>query len=281
MLRRELDRIDRACSRFRDDSELARLNRAAGQAVAVSRAARRGRRGRPAGRRASPTGTSTPPSGRAMGALGYDRDFSTAGRGAPPGSACAIAPVPGWRTVRLDRARAHRRGPARASGSTSAPPRRRSPPTAAAARRPRGDRRRARSSASAATSRCAAQAPRRRLAGAGDRRPPRRPDGAGETIGCATGGLATSSTTVRRWRAGPDRATTSSTRGPARPRAEVVAHGQRRGRDLRRRQHRQHRRDRARRARPGLARRARAPGAPGRPRRRGRRASAGWPEPAR
>ena len=103
VLRGELDRIDRACSRFREDSELTAVNRAAGGEVAVSalliealevalRAA------------AITDGDVDPTVGRGMDELGYDRDFSLVAE-ARPGVRVRIAPVPGWRTVRLDRAR--------------------------------------------------------------------------------------------------------------------------------------------------------------------------------
>jgi FAD:protein FMN transferase len=71
----ELAAIDLACSRFRDDSELTRLNRRAGQAVEVSplffealEAAVRACR--------MTGGAVDPTMGRAIRVLGYDRDFS-------------------------------------------------------------------------------------------------------------------------------------------------------------------------------------------------------------
>jgi FAD:protein FMN transferase len=93
--------FDRACSRFRADSELCRLNRAAGQAVDVSpllldavsasiRAAR------------LTDGDVDPTVGQALIALGYDRDFALM-RSVEPGSRpLRIVPVPGWRTVQVD-----------------------------------------------------------------------------------------------------------------------------------------------------------------------------------
>jgi len=103
VLRDELERIDRACSRFRDDSELSALNRAQGREVAVGmllwealsvalRAA------------AITDGDVDPTVGRAMGEMGYDRDFTLV-RGPRPGVVVTITPVPGWRAVRLDRER--------------------------------------------------------------------------------------------------------------------------------------------------------------------------------
>lgn len=116
--------FDLACSRFRADSELSALNAAAGrEPVAVSpllleavmaslRAARL-------------TGGDVDPTiGQALIALGYDRDFDSLGAGRPAGDldsvdtrdfdrdrggdpfgarrSVRIAAVPGWRTIRID-----------------------------------------------------------------------------------------------------------------------------------------------------------------------------------
>jgi thiamine biosynthesis lipoprotein len=93
----ELANIDLACSRFREDSELSRLNRADGAATRVGalfaealevalRAAR------------LTDGDLDPTCGRALIELGYDRDFaqiSPASVRIPP----VAAPVPGWRRI--------------------------------------------------------------------------------------------------------------------------------------------------------------------------------------
>jgi FAD:protein FMN transferase len=105
----EVAEIDRACSHFREDSELAMVNRAGGRAVAVGdllfealevalRAARL-------------TGGDVDPTvGQAVRVLGYDRDFAAVPeRGAP---LLRVATVPGWRRVRLDRRRRSVRVPA-------------------------------------------------------------------------------------------------------------------------------------------------------------------------
>ncbi len=113
-----LGSVDRACSRFRPDSELSRLNAAGGAPVAVSQtfadllAA--------ALRAARLTGGDVDPTcGGALVALGYDRDFADlpaagpAGTKGPAGQAsCGTAGaawplgragrVPGWRSVHLD-----------------------------------------------------------------------------------------------------------------------------------------------------------------------------------
>jgi thiamine biosynthesis lipoprotein ApbE len=93
--------IDRAASRFRDDSELSEVNRAEGQPVAVGpvfldaldtaiRAAR------------LTDGAVDPTIGAAMRLLGYDRDFAAVARTGEP-LTCVVTRVPGWRTVEIDR----------------------------------------------------------------------------------------------------------------------------------------------------------------------------------
>jgi thiamine biosynthesis lipoprotein len=95
----ELAAVDRACSRFRADSELAAAERA-GEPVEIStllaeflgaalEAARR-------------TGGDVDPTlGEALARLGYDRDLSLI---PPTGPAvpAVLAPAPGWRRIRLD-----------------------------------------------------------------------------------------------------------------------------------------------------------------------------------
>lgn len=98
-----VEAFDRACSRFRDDSELTALNAAGGKAVAVGpllleavlvalRAAR------------VTDGDVDPTIGEALIALGYDRDFEAVlvDATAPESSPIRLAAVPGWRTVRVD-----------------------------------------------------------------------------------------------------------------------------------------------------------------------------------
>jgi thiamine biosynthesis lipoprotein len=96
----ELAAIDLACSRFRDDAEIARVHAGAGAPVpvgpllleAVATALEAARR---------TGGLVDPTIGAAIAAAGYDRDFTEL-----PADAPAHAPVPaaGWRAVRLDRA---------------------------------------------------------------------------------------------------------------------------------------------------------------------------------
>jgi FAD:protein FMN transferase len=95
--------VDLACSRFRPDSELARLNAAGGKPIAISEmfaellAA--------ALRAAKLTGGDIDPTcGRALTGLGYDRDFAdvkAAGDGAPRLTG-SVGPLPGWGNVHLD-----------------------------------------------------------------------------------------------------------------------------------------------------------------------------------
>ena len=119
----EVDACDAACSRFRGDSDLSRLNAGAGRFVKVSArliddldaalwAAR------------LTDGLVDPTVGQALVSLGYDRDFADlAGPAAGPSTAAAaaegasaaapsaagwppmitFAPVPGWTTVSVDR----------------------------------------------------------------------------------------------------------------------------------------------------------------------------------
>jgi len=110
LLREELDAIDRACSRFRPDSELWRVNHADGrtmrvsallaEAVAVALAA------------ADITdGDVDPTCGRSLVRLGYDRDFAAARQDTSPLARPAV-PAAGWQAVELDRGRREIKMPA-------------------------------------------------------------------------------------------------------------------------------------------------------------------------
>ena len=98
-----LAEVDLACSRFRPDSELVRLNAAGGEPIAISAtfadllAA--------ALRAAALTGGDVDPTcGRALTGLGYDRDFADveAAGDAGPRLTGSVGPLPGWRSVHLD-----------------------------------------------------------------------------------------------------------------------------------------------------------------------------------
>jgi FAD:protein FMN transferase len=195
-VRAEVAAVDAACSRFRSDSELSRVNALAGTSVAVGalfalaldtalRAARLTR------------GDVDPTCGASLVAAGYDRDFEhLRARGVTVAIAGAV-PAPGWHTIEWDPARRLVRIPAGSRldfGATA---------KALAADR--------------------AAAPARRSAGCGvlvslggdvavcgdppaegwrvrvtdDHRSA--PGAPGQTVAVLTGGLATSSTTVRRW----------------------------------------------------------------------------------
>jgi thiamine biosynthesis lipoprotein len=92
--------IDLACSRFRDDSELTMLNRRAGRETRVSELlARALAEGLRAARLTD--GDVDPTVGRAMRLVGYDVDFAAV---APDGEALTLTmeAIPGWRTVRFN-----------------------------------------------------------------------------------------------------------------------------------------------------------------------------------
>ncbi len=100
---RVVDEFDRACSRFRPDSELSRLNAAAGAGAsvrvgpvlldAVSAALRAAR---------LTSGDVDPTVGEALIALGYDRTFSEID--GPTVRTVPLAAVPGWRALQVDQA---------------------------------------------------------------------------------------------------------------------------------------------------------------------------------
>jgi FAD:protein FMN transferase len=93
--------FDRACSRFRADSELSFVNGSSGMAVrvgpvlldAVSAALRAAR---------LTEGDVDPTVGEALIALGYDRDFESL---IVPAVSRPLASIPGWRSVQVDAAR--------------------------------------------------------------------------------------------------------------------------------------------------------------------------------
>ncbi|MGW2233063.1 FAD:protein FMN transferase [Streptomyces sp. NPDC001759] len=102
LLARHLADVDATCSRFRTDSELVALDASEGRPVRVSpllaeavgvalRAAE------------TTDGAVDPTVGSAMDAIGYDRDFTLVQEDDRP-VRLTVRRVPGWRTVRLDRA---------------------------------------------------------------------------------------------------------------------------------------------------------------------------------
>src|SRR5579871_2852847 len=92
LLEDELAAIDHACSRFRTDSELVRVNTESGRAVPVSALFLEALR--VALRAAAVTdGRVDPTIGRALSIVGYDRDFAdVAPDGPPPASGCSRCP---------------------------------------------------------------------------------------------------------------------------------------------------------------------------------------------
>ncbi len=98
----DLDRLDRACSRFRLDSELVALNQSAGRAVVISQVLSDAIGvGLEAAR--STGGTVDPTLGSSLVRLGYDRDF---GRLPTDGEPVALSVWRGstWEQVQLDEA---------------------------------------------------------------------------------------------------------------------------------------------------------------------------------
>jgi FAD:protein FMN transferase len=102
LVRAELDAVDRACSRFRADSELAGL-RAGRQSVSPQLAELIG--AALAAAEAS-DGDVDPTVGAALRRLGYDRDIAELDQGPGPGAAGMVTlgarPAPGWRSVSLN-----------------------------------------------------------------------------------------------------------------------------------------------------------------------------------
>ena len=199
VIERIVAEFDLACSRFRGDSELSAVNAAAGEPVevgpvlldAVSAALRAARL----------TGGDVDPTiGQALISLGYDRDFALLGGDGE--SSLVLGSVPGWRTVTVDASRRTVRVVAGVSldlGATG---------KALAADR-------AAEAASAAAGCGVLVSFGGDLAIAG--RAPSEGwlvrvtddhrsgfDAPGQWISLSSGGLATSSTTVRRWRAGSE-----------------------------------------------------------------------------
>lgn len=201
LVREEVDALDRACSRFRPDSEISALGRAGGRPVAVSRLLREAVEVALEAAR-STDGDVDPTLGGALVALGYDRDFAALRHTASAGAArVTVARHGSWRDVRLDDDGL--RLPAGMLLDLGA--------TAKAL------------GADRAASRIAGQLPTGVLVSLGgdisvagpapdggwpvrvqDRPGPlaQAPDGPSQTVAISAGGLATSSTAARRWQRG-------------------------------------------------------------------------------
>ena len=195
---RELEAIDRACSRFRPDSELARVNGARGECVAVGPLLLEALRVALDGARAS-DGLVDPTVGGALRTAGYDSTFRVVAARDAEIFRARFVEVPGWQTVELDEQAATVRVPAGVELDLGA--------TAKALACDRA------ATSAAAVAGSVLVALGGDIAIAGDA-----PDGGwsvrisedhatpldspGPTVALAGGGLATSSTTVRRWRSG-------------------------------------------------------------------------------
>ncbi|MFI6337349.1 FAD:protein FMN transferase [Streptomyces sp. NPDC050535] len=202
LLARHLAEVDVTCSRFRQDSELAALDDAGGRPVEVSPLLAEALA--VALRAAEATdGAVDPTVGSAMNALGYDRDFQLLQEDGRP-VRLTVRPVPGWRRVALDRT----------AGTVTVP---------AGIRLDLGATAKAWAADRAATTLAEAAGCGVLVSLGGDTavagRPPRGgwrvrvqdatgavteipADGSYATIAIRGGGIATSGTTVRRWRRG-------------------------------------------------------------------------------
>lgn len=195
----EVAAIDAACSRFRDDSELAEVNRRAGRPThvgpllfeAVETALRAAH---------LTDGDVDPTVGEAMRILGYDRDFAAVAAKSRP--LVRVAAVPGWHHVRLDRRRRRVSVPSGVSLDLGA-----------TAKGLAADRAASRAADAAGCGVLVSLGGD--MAIAGD--PPAEgwsvrvtdwhaagPEADGEIVQVSSGGLATSSTTVRRWSRGAE-----------------------------------------------------------------------------
>ena len=97
---RVLERVDLTCSRFRPDSELARVNARSGATVGISPLLAEFLEAGLRGARLS-DGLVDPTVGRAMRAVGYDKDFSLIRDRSDP-ITIRLEPIPGWQAITLD-----------------------------------------------------------------------------------------------------------------------------------------------------------------------------------
>jgi thiamine biosynthesis lipoprotein ApbE len=203
MLEADLTELDAACSRFRADSELVALDSADGRPVQLSPLLAEAVA--VALRAAELTdGDVDPTVGEAIAAAGYDRDFSLVPPDGPPLN-LTVRAVPGWRQVHLDPASRTLTIPAGTRLDLGA-----------TAKAWAADRAAARIAETVGGGvlvglggdiAVAGQAPpggwRIRVQDVTGR-PEEIPDGPSAVVAITSGGLATSSTTARRWRRGGD-----------------------------------------------------------------------------
>jgi FAD:protein FMN transferase len=194
----ELDAIDRACSRFRSDSELARVNQARGRRVAVGPLLLEALRVALEAARAS-DGLVDPTVGKTLRMLGYDTTFRVVARRDAESFHASFSTVPGWQCVELDQDAATVRVPTGVELDLGA--------TAKALACDRV------AAAAAAVAGGTLVGIGGDIAVAGAAPPGGWPvriaddhaaplDAPGPTVAVRSGGIATSSTTVRRWRSG-------------------------------------------------------------------------------
>ena len=195
---RELDAIDRACSRFRPDSELGRVNHARGERVAVGPVLLEALRVAVAAARSS-GGLVDPTVGRSLRTAGYDATFRVVAARDGSTFRAEFGVGPGWQAIELDENAATVRVPEGVELDLGA--------TAKALACDRA----ATAAAAVAGGALVGLGGDIAIAGetpaggwsvriADDHAAPL--DAPGPTIALAGGGLATSSTTVRRWYSG-------------------------------------------------------------------------------
>jgi thiamine biosynthesis lipoprotein len=201
IVKRELDLIDRACSRFRPDSDLQRLNAGAGRFVnvdpllieAVEVALRAA---------VLSDGDVDPTIGNALVLAGYDRDWTLLERPAEESEVTARPSItalvtPGWRAIELDRERSAIRVPTGVRLDLGATAKAWVADRAAAAVHEATGAGSLISLGGDIATAGAAPEDGWRIYVTDDHR--RAPGRQGQTITIQSGGIATSSTTVRRW----------------------------------------------------------------------------------
>jgi thiamine biosynthesis lipoprotein len=198
-LRLELERIDAACSRFRPDSELSLLNRAAGTPVTVGPLLAEAV-GVALDAAAATGGLVDPTVGTSLRLLGYDRTFTLVRSRDAATLRAKHAPAAGWSRVELDRERRLVRLPAGTELDLGATAK-----GLAADRAARAAARRSGCGALVSLGGDIAVAGPAPDGGwpiliADDHRA--RLEGPGPVVAVSSGGLATSGTSVRRWQAG-------------------------------------------------------------------------------
>ena len=191
LLEDELDRIDCACSRFRSDSELVRLNARAGETVEVGELLLEAIR--VALHAAEATGGLVDPTvGRTLRLAGYDRTFVRVQARDGNSFRASFEPVAGWRRIEVDPRNRTVRVPAGVELDLGA--------TAKALAADRAARAAAERTGCGVLVSLGGDIAVAGAAPAGGW--PVRIDEDGPTVALAAGGLASSSTTVRTWSAG-------------------------------------------------------------------------------